>query len=267
VSAPHNQLDRQSKVTSKGHQNRLPDIGLTCFDLSLPPPYDNEYEYPCLGIETLRRSASIRDSQRRVKEHLKVNRGRGFTLLEMLIVICVIMILAAITVPRFINIVGDINLRYVATNYSGLLQSARIQSVRKNDYYGIQTTTLPTGDTAFYVHSHGGSYTTGDPLLPVGIQVTLHPGTGSGAPNEAAITCGTGCSLASASSYPSFNARGLPCAVASGVCVQAPGTGYVTFMSHTTITGNTSWAAVVVTGGGRIQIWTADGAGNWVQRN
>jgi prepilin-type N-terminal cleavage/methylation domain-containing protein len=202
-----------------------------------------------------------------VKKDLKVHRDRGFTLVEVLIVLAIIMVLAAITIPRFINIIGDINLRYVATNYSGLLQSARIQSVRKNDYYGIQTTTLPTGDTAFYVHSHGGSYTVGDPLLPVGTQVTLHPGTGSGATNEAAITCGTSCSLASSSSYPSFNARGLPCAVTSGVCLQTPTTGYVTFMSHTTITGNTSWAAVVVTGGGRIQIWTADGAGNWVQRN
>src|SRR5437016_2545428 len=72
-------------------------------------------------------------------------RDHGFSLLEMMIVLAVIMILAAITVPRFLNIIGDINLRYAATNYSGLLQSARIQSVRKNDYYGIAPTTLPTG--------------------------------------------------------------------------------------------------------------------------
>jgi prepilin-type N-terminal cleavage/methylation domain-containing protein len=192
---------------------------------------------------------------------------RGFTLLEMMIVMAIMMILAAITVPRFLNIVSDINLRYVTTNYSGLLQSARIQSVRKNDYYGIAPTTLATGGNAYFVHVHGSSYTTGDPLLPVGSRIGVHAGTGSGAPGEATLTCGTGCTFATSSSFPFFNARGLPCTVSGSACIQAPGTGYLTVLSTTSLTGNVSWAAVIVTGGGRIQIWSCDSAGNWVQRN
>jgi len=197
------------------------------------------------------------------------HKDRGFSLLEMMIVLAIIMILAKITVPRFINIVGDINLRYVATNYSGLLQSARIQAVRKNDYYGIQPTTLSTGQTGYFVHLHATStsYTVGDPLLPVGSQIAVHAGTGSGAPNESTLTCGASCTFASSSSFPYFNARGLPCAVSGQVCNQSPGTGYVTFLSNTTLTSNVSWAAVIVTGGGRVQIWSCDSAGNWVQRN
>jgi prepilin-type N-terminal cleavage/methylation domain-containing protein len=192
---------------------------------------------------------------------------RGFTLLEMMIVMAIMMVLAAITVPRFLNIVSDINLRYVATNYSGLLQSARIQSVRKNDYYGIQQTTLPTGDNAYFVHVHGSSYSVGDPLLPVGARIGIHAGTGSGAPGEATLTCGGSCTFATSSSFPYFNARGLPCTVSGSVCIQAPGVGYLTVLSTTSLTGNVSWAAVVVTGGGRIQIWSCDSAGHWVQRN
>jgi prepilin-type N-terminal cleavage/methylation domain-containing protein len=195
------------------------------------------------------------------------HKDRGFSLLEMMIVLAIIMILAKITVPRFLNIVGDINLRYVATNYSGLLQSARIQAVRKNDYYGIQSTTLSTGGTGYYVHLHNGSYTVGDPLLPVGSQIAVHAGTGSGAPNESTVTCGASCTFASTSSFPYFNARGLPCTLSGSVCNQSPGTGYVTFLSNSTLTGNVSWAAVIVTGGGRVQIWSCDSAGNWVQRN
>jgi prepilin-type N-terminal cleavage/methylation domain-containing protein len=109
---------------------------------------------------------------------------RGFTLVELLIVIAIIMVLAKITIPRFLDIVADINLRYVATNYSGLLQSARIQAVRKNNYYAVQQTPLATGGVGYYVHAQGGSYTVGDPLLTIGSGISVHDGTGSAAPNE-----------------------------------------------------------------------------------
>jgi len=74
-------------------------------------------------------------------------RGRGFSLIELIIVVAMIMILAAISVPRLLNTVSDINLRYAATNISGLLQAARMQGVRKNTFYTVQPTTLSTGGT------------------------------------------------------------------------------------------------------------------------
>ena len=92
-------------------------------------------------------------------------KDQGFSLIEMMIVLAVLMILAAITVPRVLNIVSDVNLRYAATNFGGLLQSARMQAVRKNTYYSVQSTTLPTGGSGYYVHIQGGAYVTGDPLL------------------------------------------------------------------------------------------------------
>jgi prepilin-type N-terminal cleavage/methylation domain-containing protein len=201
-------------------------------------------------------------------------KGRGFSLIELLIVVAMIMIVAAISVPRLLNTVSDINLRYAATNISGLLQSARMQSVRKNTFYTVQGTTLATGETGYYVHVQGGSYAVGDPLLPLGSQITAYTGLGSGAPNESTFASGTssnGLSFApnAGTDAPSFNARGLPCigVPATGACPFVPGLGFVMFLSKSSALGNISWASIAITPSGHIQIWTTDSSGNWVQRD
>ena len=201
-------------------------------------------------------------------------RGRGFSLIELIIVVAMIMILAAISVPRLLNTVSDINLRYAATNISGLLQAARMQGVRKNTFYTVQPTTLSTGGTGYYAHVQGGSYAVGDPLLPLGSQITAYMGLGSGAPNESTFASGTsssGLSFApnAGPDAPSFNARGLPCigVPATGACPLVPGQGFIMFLSKSSAVGNVSWASIAITPSGHIQIWTSDSAGNWVQRD
>ena len=201
-------------------------------------------------------------------------KDRGFSLIEMIIVAVIIMILAAITVPRILNTISDAKLRYFATNYSGLLQSARMQAVRKNAFYTVQPTSLSTGGTGYYVHFQGGTYAVGDPLLPLGSQITAYTGLGSGAPNEATFTSGTssnGLSFApnAGTDAPSFNARGLPCigVPATGACPLVPGQGFVIFLSKSSLTGNVSWASIAITPSGHMQIWTSDSTGNWVQRD
>src|SRR5260370_1697463 len=102
-------------------------------------------------------------------------KDRGFSLIEMIIVAVIIMILAAITVPRILNTISDAKLRYFATNYSGLLQSARMQAVRKNAFYMVTSTALPTGGTGYYFHFEGGTYPPTHPLLPPPRNLPLHP--------------------------------------------------------------------------------------------
>jgi len=199
---------------------------------------------------------------------------RGFSLVELVIVVAIIMILAGIFVPRVLNTISDINLRYTATNISGLLQSARMQAVRKNTFYTVQPTSLSTGGTGYYVHLQGGVYAVGDPLLPLGSNVTVYTGLGSGAPNESTFASGTssnGLSFApnAGPDVPSFNARGLPCigVPATGACPFVPGLGFVMFLSKSSAVGNISWASIAITPSGHIQIWTSDSAGNWIQRD
>src|SRR5216684_3099999 len=195
-------------------------------------------------------------------------KNQGFSLIELIIAAAVTMILAAIALPRVLNTVSDVKLRYSATNFSGLLQSARIQAVKKNTFFTIDQATLPSGDPGYFVDiPKSGVYTVGDPVLPLGTQVTVHPGIGSGAPNEGTFIAGLNFTVNPGGGPPSFNARGLPCVAAANSCPQAPGQGFVLFLSKPAFTGNVNWASIVINPSGRVQIWTCDDLGNWIQRN
>jgi prepilin-type N-terminal cleavage/methylation domain-containing protein len=192
-------------------------------------------------------------------------KDRGFSLIELLVVVAILVILAAVTVPRTMNAISDINLRYTAQNISGMLQSARMQAVRKNTFYSMKAATLPSGDAGYFVNIKGGtSYTAGDPVLPLNSQLTVSMGPGSGAPNQSVFVSGG--NINPGSDDPSFNARGLPCVVNGNSC-QPDGKGYAIFVSKAAITGNIAWAAVIVTASGHIQVWTYDNSGNWIQRD
>ncbi len=191
--------------------------------------------------------------------------GLGFSLIELMIVVAVALILAAIFPPLIMNPVNAIKLRYSATDLSGLIQKARIQSVKANSFYSIQQTTLATGDVAYYVDlKNNSTLTSGDPLTEMAGQVAVHAGPGSGAPGETAFITGTLKFTPDASGvFPRFNARGLPCVVTGSTC-QANGNGFVYFLNRVSNFG-TAWAAVAVTPSGRAEVWSYDGA-NWVQQ-
>src|SRR5712692_9391122 len=195
---------------------------------------------------------------------------RGFSLIELMIVVAVGMILMAIGPPLMLNTISSMKLRYSVTDLSGLIQKARMQAVMKNTYYPIGTTTLSAGDVGYFVDlspkPSSGVYVAGDPMVEMGSQVNVFAGPGSGAPGETAFITGSlTFPVAAAGVLPTFNARGLTCQLVLGnTCPQTPGQGFVYFLRRTSTFG-TSWASVAVTPSGRVQVWTYDGT-NWVQQ-
>jgi prepilin-type N-terminal cleavage/methylation domain-containing protein len=190
--------------------------------------------------------------------------GRGFSLIEMVIAVAITLVLGAIFAPLMANAVSGIKLRYSAIDLSGLIQKDRIEATRKNTFYSIEQTTLSAGEVGYYVDiDKNNTFSTGDALVEMGNQVNVHFGTGSGAPGEAAFAASLGFALDGSGVLPKFNARGLPCLLAGGTCVQNPGTGFIYFLSRQN-TFSTSWASVVVTPSGRVQVWAYDGT-NWIQ--
>jgi prepilin-type N-terminal cleavage/methylation domain-containing protein len=195
-------------------------------------------------------------------------RAQGFSLMELMIVLAVVLILAAMATPRLMSTVNDISLRYAASDFSGLAQSARIQAVRRNTSYTILQGNLPSGTPAFYLDlPKAGVYTTGDPMLPIKPSVTVWPGIGSGAPNEGTFIASLNFTVNPGGAPLSFNARGLPCVAVGNACPQTPGQGFVLFMSKAATMGGVPWAAIVINPSGHIQLWTSDANGNWIQRD
>jgi prepilin-type N-terminal cleavage/methylation domain-containing protein len=191
---------------------------------------------------------------------------QGFTLLELIIVLAVTVILGAIAVPKMMATFNDIRLRYVATNLSGLLQSARIQSVRRNSFFSIQPG-VQAGGPIYYIDRPGTAYVPGDTMVSIDPAVTITLGPGTAAPNSGPFLASLNFVVDPAADPPSFNARGLPCVGTPAACPLIAGQGFVMFMSRAVGSGNTPWLAVVVNPSGHIQIWSSDRAGNWVQRD
>ncbi len=191
---------------------------------------------------------------------------QGFTLFELMIVLSVTLILGAISVPTMMATFNDIKLRYIASNLSGLLQSCRIQAVRKNTFYSIQAG-VQAGGNIYYIDKPTAAYAAGDTLLPIDAAVTVTQGPITAAPNAAAFIAGLNFTVDPAADPPSFSARGIPCIGTANACNQVAGQGFVMFMSRATVIGNVPWAAVVVNPSGHIQVWTSDKNGNWIQRD
>ena len=190
--------------------------------------------------------------------------GGGFSLLEMVIAVAMLMFLAAIFAPMMSTAVAGIKLRYSANDLSGLIQKARIEAARKNTFYSIEQTTLSGGVVAYFVDlNKNDTFTAGEPVVELGDQVNVSFGTGSGAPGEAAFAASLNFALNSTGVLPKFNARGLPCLPSGGTCPQTLGQGFIYFLSRNSALG-TSWASVVVTPSGRVQVWSYGGA-NWAQ--
>lgn len=192
----------------------------------------------------------------------------GFSLLELMLTVAIILILGALTVPTLMTHVYAIRIRYSASDLSGLLQRVRVEAVRKNSFFSVQQVAGAAVMEQAVDNNSAVVATIAPAVMSQSVNVAFGPG--SGAPGEAAFITNlnfTGGAAPSGVGLPSFNARGLPCIANGGLtCTLTPGQGFVFFLSGTSASsGSVGWSAVVVTASGQCQVWAYDGA-NWTQQ-
>ncbi len=202
--------------------------------------------------------------------------AHGFSLMELIIVVAITLVVAAIAIPRAITAAQDYKLRSTASSVSGVIQKCRMLAVARNALCPTGSTTC--SQTGYYavvnVASGGNNYVFVDMdgsktnntslentsvLVPTNIVFDE-----TGGPSMPSTTLGYSTAPYTSPYVAAFNARGLPCIIqASGACT-VTGQGYIYYFRLDRSVGGTAWAVVTVSPAGRAQVWSWDGA-NWEQ--
>ena len=162
----------------------------------------------------------------------------GFTLMELMLVVAIIGIMAAVSLPIILNMIPDMRLRAATRDIVSCLQEARLRAVRENDTVVIIFS--PVNDTYVAFVDNGGGGAGGnwalDAIEPIVVQGALPAGTDLYFTNFTANTFG-------------YNSRGL---------------------SATTIGGNlrlqnaySNYRQVIINSVGNIRVQKSSDGNNW----
>lgn len=198
-------------------------------------------------------------------EGKKRNPERGFSLIELMIVVAISLSVAVAATPSMVNVVSAARMRGAMTNLTTFLQRTRGNSVRSNAF---QSDYIGFANSEYFVYEQASSTTapamsTALEMLPMGKQV-VYVGTltGSGAP--APLDAGTAFSnstLSVSSGAIAWNTRGLPCTYGStGPSSIDCSKGFIWYFTFQPPFGSSRWAALSVSPAGRIKSWYWDGS-------
>lgn len=198
----------------------------------------------------------------------------GFTVVEMMLTVLIILVVAGIGIPNFLTLIHNARLQGAGSDLSGLLQQDRIRSVQDDQYYATYIVTAGNLQEAYVdLKSNGGTGADPlDPLIEISSEVT--PIAASGAPNTSNLKgqflpAGSTLTVQDGNSSTTpviFGPRGLPCtslAVTGGsICNSAGGATafWVFFQDNITQV----WEAITISPAGRITRWRLSGS-SWVK--
>jgi prepilin-type N-terminal cleavage/methylation domain-containing protein len=180
---------------------------------------------------------------------------RGFSMVELVVVVAVISVVTAISLPNFVRMYRGSRLSNGGTKMAEILKVTRFQAIRRNTTItcriagGAAQTRVWADTTPNLVYDPGEPETiySGD-VRPVGA---------FGVPGTAALAAAIGPGIVLNPVAPfggafTFDARGA--VVPAGVYVM-----YITDISNRAL----GYRAVVLLPSGSIQVWSGDAAGNW----
>jgi prepilin-type N-terminal cleavage/methylation domain-containing protein len=207
------------------------------------------------------------------------DRPCGFSLIELLIVVFVVLVVAAIAVPNILLAVANIRLRASAGDLAGLMQQARIMAAKNNPTtpiavypvrYGVRN-----GAQIAYVDLNGdgawsssvivNGVTMDEPLIEFSGTVVPAAGAPSGSGGQPSQYVLAGDTVIGGASFDNtktvaFTPRGFPCDYTNPPTCSTPAATYFVHYLTDTRVGGAGWAAVVVTKAGRTKVVNWNGS-------
>jgi len=196
-------------------------------------------------------------------------RERGFSLLELLIVVAIIMITVSFAIPMISSSMTQYRLRATAVDVNSLLQRARVQAIKDDRTYSITGCPVSgscgalssTTTRSLLLDANGNNqYDVGDLTVQLGQGVTLTTAPAS------TITAGAlGFAPQPLNSVVGFTSRGTPC-IGANPCVGIAGgqpVGFIFYLTSASGQNGTALAAISVSPSGRFRSWSYDPYGGW----
>ena len=195
----------------------------------------------------------------------RLDERRGFSLVELIIVMAIMLAIAAYAIPSTLSAISDYRLKNTMTQVAGLYQQQRIRAVQTNKVVTSPAATTINNRQVVYIDLNGNSqYNAGEPMIefPNKIQVVT-----SGAPTLSTSSLTSYSALTWISTYVTFNARGLPCLGTSNPCPNLDSSvtppkqiGFLIYFKNNKSFGQTGWGEVTITPAGRINTWAYNGS-------
>jgi prepilin-type N-terminal cleavage/methylation domain-containing protein len=186
--------------------------------------------------------------------------SRGFTLLELVVVLAISLVIAGIAVPNMVQTWYGLQLRASAGEVADLMQRARMQAARANITPGlpIRYQVANGVQQVFVDYNNNGVWDKGGANPEPGADLARitaaasAPGGGAGTPSAfvdnmdttAGPPCDNTCTLA-------FSPRGLPCNLVGNACPTPSPSYFVYYFQDGRPNG---WVAVLVSKAGRTRV-------------
>jgi type IV fimbrial biogenesis protein FimT len=199
------------------------------------------------------------------KHATKRRSTRGFSLVELLVSLVILIILAAIAVPTLLRAYHSYQLGDVASRLSGTMKTTRFSAIRKNTAVGCQVQQNGSTWTVWTDLDGDGNPTPGEPQILISGTVQLLD-AGSVPPPAAIVTAvGVGSpslnTLSPGNASVWFDQRGAR-VFGTPPNFGGPATVDVLYLGNPSIP-DLEFRAIVLLPAGTVQVWSATPGGPW----